>query len=548
MRPPFGPRTYTRRDALQLGLGALGAALLAACSDDDDAADATASTATPEATAVSLLDADPPPPSGESGILRQDLVGEPQPPPGLSYSRLVSVDPRDATLHGDLAERVEQVGPLELLIQLRADAFFHPVPDDGTARPLDAGSVARDFEVRADAGEYLFNDVVAVVEAPEANMLRLRLRGPFALLFEFLGDPSAASIRAQSPSPLGLPLGSGPFIPERSEGDAIVLRRHPLYHQPGLPLLDQVRLVSAEREQALDAAFESGALDVRTLTTADSLARASERSDASVLTRSTRRMRGLGLSLVGSKGGGNVRFHPAFQDDRVRRALFLALDRAELSERADGGAAPPVGPVGPAHGADALPAEELAEHPIYQHDPGEAMKLLDAAGQRPLTFTLEAPNRDPLADLARRIARQLRLAGFRPELALVSPEDWQRDLAAGDFQSILFELDPVRTPDVGLRLHTSGGLDGAFSPWGYSNPVYDEAVRAALSALDPAERAARSRAAQRTLLDAVPALLPLPEPLERIALASSIGGYAYESYEFNEAWLGARWHIRSNAS
>ena len=271
----------------------------------------------------------------------------------------------------------------------------------------------------------------------------------------------------------------------------------------------------------------------------------------SVLTRSTRHIRGLGLSLVGTKGGANVRFQPAFQDDRVRRALFLALDRAALAELDDGGAGQPVGPVGPvgpAFAADALPADELAGHALFQHDPGEAIKLLEAAGERPLSFTLEAPNREPLGALARLLTRQLRLAGFRPELAVVSREDWQRDLTAGDFESILFELEPARTPDVGLRLHTSGGLDGAFSPWGYSNPVYDEAVRAALGALDPAERATRSRDAQRALLDDVPALLPLPEPLERIALALSIGGYAYESYDFNEAWLGARWHIRADAS
>ena len=130
----------------------------------------------------------------------------------------------------------------------------------------------------------------------------------------------------------------------------------------------------------------------------------------------------------------------------------------------------------------------------------EAAKLLDAAGVAPLGFVLEAPRRQPLREITQTIARNLRGTGFAPQLELVTNEQWERDLVAGDFEAIVFELEPARTPDLGLRLHTSSGLNGAFSPWGYSNPVYDEAVRSALSALDPAERAERSREAQRLLL------------------------------------------------
>ena len=540
--------THSRREALRLGAVALGAALLASCggADEDDPPDAGA-TPTPTA-APSLLAPIQAPPDGEAGMLRQGLVGEPQPPAELSYARLVAVDPRSAEIHGDLALRVEQAGPLELVIQLRSDAFFHPAPGDGLTAPVDAAAVARDFEMRADAGEFLFNDVIATVEASGPDTLRLRLRGPFALLFEFLGDTDAAAIRAQTPSRLGLPLGAGPFIPERRGDGGISLLPHPLYHQRGLPLLDELRIVSADREAALDAAFESGALDIRTLRSSQSLARAEQRADARTLTRSTRRMRGLGLSLVGAKGGASVRFVEAFQDERVRRALFLSLDHAELAALEDAPSAYPVGPIGPSFVADALPPDELASHALFSHDPGEARKLLDAAGAAGLSFAFEAPNRPPFTELARVLVRQLTEGGLRPALAVVPADDWQLDLARGDFESILFELEPVRTPDVGLRIHTSGGLDGAFSPWGYSNPVFDEATREALRAIDPAERAELAREAQRTLLGDVPALVSLPEPVEQIAVADRVGGYAYDTHEFNEEWLAARWHLRHGAA
>ena len=156
---------------------------------------------------------------------------------------------------------------------------------------------------------------------------------------------------------------------------------------------------------------------------------------------------------------------------------------------------------------------------------------------------LEAPRRQPLRALAQLVTRQLRSAGFLPQLELLDDDQLQRNLAAGDFEAILFELDPLRTPDLGLRLHSTGGLDGVFSPWGYSNPVYDQAVREAFLELDPAVRARAARRAQRLLLDDVPAMLPLPEPVERIAIADSVAEYEYDAYEFNERSLASHWHL-----
>jgi peptide/nickel transport system substrate-binding protein len=541
--PPRGDRpqspTHTRRAALRLGGVALAAALLAACSGDDDGepdADAPLpSLLAPEATI---------PPSVASGVLRLGALGEPGLPRALVYATLVAVDPRTARIHGDLAAAVEQPDPLAVTFRLREHASFHR-GRSGDARPITSAEVARDFAIRASAGEFLFAQVVEAVEAPDPLTVQMRLRAPFALLFDQLGDPDAAAIRADSPSPLGVPLGSGPFVPERREDGGISLLAHPGYHQLGLPALDEVRIFGADRERTLDAAFESGALDIRALDDAESIARASERDDATQLSRSSRRARGLGLSLVGTKDGRSVRFRPAFQDQRVRRALSLALDREALVAF---DAAVPAGPVGPGLAADALRPEELAEHALLQHDPEEAAKLLQAAGHALLTFSLEAPRTQPLRGLAQLITRQLRGAGMLPQLELVDDERLQQNLETGDFEAILFELEPVRSPDIGLRLHASGGLGGVFSPWGYSNPIYDEAVRDALLEIDPAERARASRAAQRLLLEDVPAMLALPERVERIAIANAVGAYEYDAYEFNDRALAPLWHLGGDAA
>ena len=562
---PLERRRYSRRAALRSGAWTAGGLLLASCIPGGDEevepadargeetaapADAARSTPTPSpaSTASSSLLADELPlPDAERGVMRQGVAGEAVPPPALGQARLVAVDPRSSEIHGDLALRIEQAGPLDLVVQLRPDAFFHPASGEREGEPVDAAAVARDFTLRAQAREFLFAGALGEIETPEADTLRLRLTAPFALLFELLGDTAIAAIRGEGLSEFGQPLGAGPFIAERREDGGVSLRPHARYHRRGLPMLDELRIVSAEREAALDAAFESGALDIRTLQQADSAARAEQRPGARIFERSTRRARGLGLSLVGTKDGQRVRFHPAFQDERVRRAFFLSIDHQQLATREGDARGSAAGPVGPSFRLDALPRHEIAAHPLFSHDVAEARKLLAAAGVPNLAFAVEAPDQLALAALVRALAEQLRQGGFQPRLSLVSDEQWRRDLAAGDFEAILFELEPVRTPDIGLRLHSSAGL-GGFSPWGYSNPLYDLAIERALSALDPVERGRRARDAQRLLLNDVPALIPLPEPVERVAVSARIAGYEWDAYEFNENWQAARWGIRGSGS
>lgn len=543
-------RPRSRRDVLRLGVGAFATALLAACTTPEDEEPDTGAEETPAPTpAASLAVAPMPaiPAVPTNGLLRLGAVGEPPVSPALVYSTLVAVDPRDASIHSDLADYVEQPDPLTLTAVLNEHAAFHPTTTNGrsaTAEPIDASEIARDFAIRADASEFLFSQVVEGVTAIDAMTLRLQLRAPFALLLEQLGDAGTAGIRADAPSTVGTPLGSGPFIPERNEDGGLTLRPHAGYHRLGLPLLRSIQVATAERERTLGAAFAGGALDILTLGTPDSVERAAQRPDARVVERSSKRARGLGLSLVAAKGGRDVRFHPAFQDPRVRRAVALSLDREAIAAYDDAIAA---GPVGPAFAADALDPVALDRHELFQHDPREATRLLQAAGHEDITFTLEAPLTQPLRGLAQLIARQLREAGFTPVLDLVDHVRLQVDLEQGNFQAILFELEPVTSPDIGLRLHMSGGLNGV-SPWGYSNPIYDDAVRAALGNVDPGERAEASRAAQQLLLEDVPAMIPLPEPIERIAIAGAVGGYEYDAYDFNERGLAALWHVDSGST
>ena len=540
-------RTYSRRDALKLAsaFGVAVGAMSVGCGDG----------------APSVVVADPR--LGAVALERRG-VREPQPPEGrlslgalktssfsiepltaveqfLVYSRLVAVDPRSGTIHGDLASAIEVVDPLEVRFQLQAGMFFHP-DGDSLALPVSALAVRRTFLEQAAAGVPLFSDIVESVEAPDAGNVVLRLRGPFAFLFELLAA-SDASIRSEADYPgFREPIGSGLFVPSGQDRTGHVLLANPLYHHVGYPRLEQINMLYFEDERELDSSFRSQRIDVREHPDITSAEVVSERTDATQQRRPGRGLIGLGLSLLPSKGGVPTRHVEAFQDQRVRRAVSHALDRAAIAEAAGGMVA---SPVGAAHAADSLPEGELATHPFQRFDPAESAALLAAAGHERLAFRLEVPDEPALRHVAELVHRQLAVGGFAVKFRAEPRDVWEQSFAAGDFEATIFQMGGLSTADIGLRLHSATGLNGRFSPWGYSSPVFDAALNGALSELRPDRRAEAMHEAQRVLLGEAPAMLPLVTPHEIASVGPNVVGYAFNAFEFNAGWLSANWERRS---
>ena len=455
----------------------------------------------------------------------------------LISAQLCVVDPRSGEVHGDLAERVEFAGDLRVAFALRADARFH-AGTDGLAQALTSDSVQHDFAMRAAAREFLFTEVVQKVEAPDPRTVVLQLKAPFATLFEALGDPLQASIRgAGKYEKLNLPLGAGPFIPALVEQGTVLLGANQLYHRPGLPLVEAISVQIRPDHAALEALAAGGGLDVHRSTVGQEPPRSLGMKRA---IRPGRGMFGIAMSVATIQRGDRKGAPGVFQDERARRAVALSLDRVNILSEWH---ALESGPVGPAFGSDALKPDELQRHAIYQRQPQAAVGLLAAASQAELAFSMLAPDTVDARALVTAVQKQVAEAGMRLRPVLTPQSEWETALRAGDFEAVLFDSGDLRTPDAALRLHTSSGLEGTFSPWGYSNPVYDAQVRHALSAIAPSERGARAQAAQRVLLDSVPALLPIGSRIEEAWVSSSLLGYEWEANSLNESSLAATWRL-----
>ncbi|GMU40981.1 MAG: hypothetical protein AMXMBFR23_18470 [Chloroflexota bacterium] len=535
-------RRFGRRRFLALGAGVVGGVLLGACGADEEAPAATATAVSTGIVRLRTRDVPPGTPRQTSalslGTLRGPSVEMTDREQFLVYSRLVAVDPRTASVFGDLANSVEVLEPLVVRIALRPGSFFHPALSGGEAKPVTAEAVAIDFERRRSEGVFLFRDVIQQVEARGEHQLVLRLAAPFGLLFEYLSRPDASIRGAARYSAFDAPVGSGPFVPALVEGRDRLYAANPLLTGGLAPRLGQVLVRGAASEGELDAMFGSGEVHVRMHPDAASREHARGLPDRVEVSRPAQVLRGLAFSLLAHGDDASRQRAEFFQDQRVRRAAAFALDHDAIRAIDDAYLS---GPVGPAHAGDALSEEELSEHPLYQHDPAEARALLSAAGALDLPLRLSHPDGSAMLPVAAAVAEQLQRAGFAPRLQPMGDAEFEAALGRGDFETAVFDLEGIETPDLGLRLHTTGGLDGQRSPWGYSNPVYDAAVTAALSELDPLHRARRSREAQRLLLDDVPAMIPLAAPRQYASLQSGVEGFEYDAYAFNEAYLASAW-------
>jgi peptide/nickel transport system substrate-binding protein len=245
-----------------------------------------------------------------------------------------------------------------------------------------------------------------------------------------------------------------------------------------------------------------------------------------------------------------------FQDVRVRQAFAYCLDRQALASQL-------------LYGLAEVPAAYLpAEHPLYAKDqittyafdPAQGQALLKAAGwvdrdgdgirengsrKLALDYISGPPDDAFQTKLMQQVQAQLRTnCGIDVQIRLVAPEVLTENWPTGVLFGRKFDLGefPWRTGiEPPCELYVTDAIastdqnPGGANDTGYSNPAFDRACHAALTALDQATRQAMHAQAQAIFTQDLPSL-PLFFRVKAGVARPGVQGYRLDSTAQSDLW------------
>jgi peptide/nickel transport system substrate-binding protein len=294
--------------------------------------------------------------------------------------------------------------------------------------------------------------------------------------------------------------GTGPFkLKKYVRGSSLEVERNPNYFKAGLPYMDGAKYFMIKDLSASAKSVRSGRTDVefRGFPPAEAEAIEKQMGDK-VVVRYPKVMGQWGVAI-------NVDKKP-FDDERVRKALSLAIDRYDMAKtlRPLSGLETVGGLVHPATEWGLKP-EEMQDLPGFNpdHDANikEAKRLLTEAGY-PDGFKMALTNRSvklPYIDLGVYIASAWKKIGVEAQHKLEESATWSATRRNRDFEVM---IDPYGStsagdPDEMLTKFTSG----ASSNWGrFSDPEVDALFEQQKVELDPQKRIELVKELQRKVI------------------------------------------------
>jgi peptide/nickel transport system substrate-binding protein len=346
----------------------------------------------------------------------------------------------DHELEPDLGLSAESPDAVSWTVKLRPDAKFHNVaPVNG--HPVEAEDIKATF-VRAidpanpNRGSLDYLDP-AQIQTPDKQTVVFKLKYPYAPFRNTLASPAYSLIQprealAGTYDPTKLVIGSGPFILESYTPDiAAMFKKNPEYYLKGRPSVDAMKMAIIPDASQQLAQFTGGNLDEIgasslqqfTAFDIDSIRKANPKA-AMFKTRY-----GIPNGVMFQLGDPKS----PFQDVRVRQAFSMAIDRDALSKAVWGGESEQVILIPSYMGKWALRVQDLDPkiRQYYTYNPGEAKKLLEAAGATNLQIKLTWANAwgtPSFVKHAETIGNSLNAAGIKSTLVVV---DFNKDYIAG---------------------------------------------------------------------------------------------------------------------
>lgn len=307
------------------------------------------------------------------------------------------------------------------------------------------------------------------------------------------------------------PVGTGPFkFVSQSPDQGILLERNDDYWRAdeGLPHLSAIRFIQIPDPTVKLTNLQTGQVDwIDTVPPQQLDALAND--DSVVLERVP---------------GGDYHYfalnqnRAPFDNPGVRRAIAMAIDRDEIAEAAQFGAAQA--------NQTAIPEGNFWYHPYSPFTPGDvdgAATLLEAAGVTDLSIAFMVSSDFPeTVTQAQVIASQLGAIGVNVTIEDVDFGTWLDRQGQGDFDAFMLSwIGNIDPDDFYYAQHHSGG---SFNFQGYANPDVDALLDAARVETDPdARKALYDQAAEMIVDDASYIYLYNPENIG--AWAPHVEGY-----------------------
>ncbi|ALM84083.1 ABC transporter substrate-binding protein [Bordetella sp. N] len=411
---------------------------------------------------------------------------------GLVFSGLTRID-ADSKVQPDLAVSWSSSADLrEWTFKLRPGVKFHH------GKPLQASDAVFTFQRIMDpatgsAGRTQL-EVVKSVDAPDDATVHFKLSQPYAdfpgLLtgrqLRIVAKDRADTIKTQ-------PSGTGPFRFIRyTPGDQLEVERNPDYYDKDRIKIDRVVLRIMPEAASRVAALRSGGIDLIWNLPLEIIP--DLKKDSNVVVESVPSASWDGIILNNAK--------PPFNDVRVRRAVYLALDKKALVEFALFGEGKPthtpISPDDPAFNKDIGFTPDLAQ----------AKKLLAEAGY-PQGFPVDIfvpagrPARERLGVAAQQLLRPL---GIKLNVQRLPYNRYSAEVAGiAPMYVDGFFANPVIDASTSPWFYSTGSWNARM--WHFKSQAADQALDAARAATDPAERIRQYQLFQKIVTDEVPGVI-----------------------------------------
>jgi peptide/nickel transport system substrate-binding protein len=405
------------------------------------------------------------------------------------------------------------------IFHLRKDVKFH----DG--HPLTAEDVKFTYDFIRDknnGNRYAnYYDLVERIEVLDAYTVKFVTKEPYAPLVANLNLCIAPKhIAEKDPTALDAkPMGSGPYkFVTWTPQEKLVLTANTNYWVPGVPKIKDVTLKPIGEATTRLVALETGAVDI-----ADHI----PPSQTKVLAA-----KGIKIIPTQPNGYNMLTFNQTkkpFNDKRVREAMTLALNRAEIVDFVWYGQNRLLN--------SSIIPESWAYEPNVKNnnqDIERAKKLLAEAGYpNGFEFQLSLEADDNVKKFVEIAQQQWAKVGLKGSMVAKEWGAYFNDITSGKYEVCAWQSLDQKDPDVPLyrMFHSKNWAPNGYNWIFYKNPEMDKILDTARTTLNQEKRKEQYQQAQRILSEDFVCIY-LAEYKKFIGTSANVSGFYYSPYDF----------------